>query len=114
MGQNGHLRLYCIPMTFLAIDVGNTRLKWTLYQRPAMGAPVLAHGVEFLEQLDGLADGAWAKLPGSGLGALPRLRGWATAAGAVAVPRGRTASKAERMRVMLHRRSAAWTHACCR
>ena len=63
MGQNGHLRLYCIPMTFLAIDVGNTRLKWTLYERPAVGAPVLAHGVEFLEQLDGLAEGAWAKLP---------------------------------------------------
>ena len=50
-------------MTFLAIDVGNTRLKWTLYERPAVGAPVLAHGVEFLEQLDGLAEGAWAKLP---------------------------------------------------
>ena len=32
----------------------------------------------------------------------------------VTVLRGRTASKAERMRVMLHRRSAAWTHACCR
>jgi type III pantothenate kinase len=50
-------------MTFLAIDVGNTRLKWTLYERPAVGTRVLAHGVEFLEQLDGLADGAWASLP---------------------------------------------------
>jgi len=50
-------------MTFLAIDVGNTRLKWTLYERPAVGARVLAQGVEFLEQLDRLAEGPWADLP---------------------------------------------------
>ena len=50
-------------MNLLAIDVGNTRLKWTLYDRPAADAQVLAHGVEFLEQLDRLAEGAWAKLP---------------------------------------------------
>lgn len=50
-------------MTFLAIDVGNTRLKWTLYDQPAFGAVELARGVEFLEQLDGLADGPWARLP---------------------------------------------------
>ena len=48
-------------MTFLAIDVGNTRLKWTLYERPAAGARVLAHGAEFLEQLDRLAEGPWAE-----------------------------------------------------
>ena len=57
------MRLYCEPMTFLAIDVGNTRLKWTLYERPAVGARVLAQGVEFLEQLDRLAEGPWADLP---------------------------------------------------
>ena len=39
-------------MTFLAIDVGNTRLKWTLYERPAPGAAALASGAEFLEQID--------------------------------------------------------------
>ena len=50
-------------MTFLAIDVGNTRLKWTLYERPEPGAPVLAHGAEFLEQIDRLGEGAWSALP---------------------------------------------------
>jgi type III pantothenate kinase len=49
-------------MTFLAIDVGNTRLKWALYQNPHAQAPVLATGVEFLENIDKLADGTWAKL----------------------------------------------------
>ena len=50
-------------MSFLAIDVGNTRLKWTLYERPAPGAQALARGVEFLEQIDRLADTGWAGLP---------------------------------------------------
>lgn len=50
-------------MPFLAIDVGNTRLKWTLYERPAVGAGVLARGVTFLEQIDHLAETAWAELP---------------------------------------------------
>jgi type III pantothenate kinase len=50
-------------MSFLAIDVGNTRLKWTLYDRPAWGASVLASGAEFLEQIDRLAESAWARLP---------------------------------------------------
>ncbi|MDR0480184.1 MAG: type III pantothenate kinase [Burkholderiaceae bacterium] len=50
-------------MSFLAIDVGNTRLKWTLYNQPEPGAAVLASGAEFLEQIDGLAEGAWARLP---------------------------------------------------
>lgn len=50
-------------MPFMAIDVGNTRLKWTLYDRPAVGAQPLAQGVDFLEQIGGLADGAWAALP---------------------------------------------------
>lgn len=50
-------------MPFLALDVGNTRLKWTLYEHPVPGAAVLARGVEFLEQIDGLAEGAWAGLP---------------------------------------------------
>jgi len=50
-------------MNFLALDVGNTRLKWTLYERPAPGAAVLASGAEFLEQIDHLGEAAWACLP---------------------------------------------------
>jgi len=59
-------------MTFLAIDVGNTRLKWNLYDRAAPGARMLAQGAEFLEQIDHLAEGAWAKLapPQSMLGCI--------------------------------------------
>ena len=49
-------------MTFLAIDVGNTRLKWALYAAPAPGAVVLAQGVEFLENIEKLADGPWSQL----------------------------------------------------
>jgi len=50
-------------MSFLAIDVGNTRLKWALYEEPSRGAAVLAQGAEFLENIDKLADHAWAHLP---------------------------------------------------
>ncbi len=50
-------------MTFLAIDVGNTRLKWALYQSPQRDAALLAQGAEFLENIDKLAEGAWAHLP---------------------------------------------------
>lgn len=50
-------------MTFLAIDIGNTRLKWALYERAAEGQVPLAHGAEFLENIDKLADGVWAGLP---------------------------------------------------
>ncbi len=49
-------------MKFLAIDVGNTRLKWALYQNPRANAPLLAQGAEFLENIDRLAEGAWATL----------------------------------------------------
>jgi type III pantothenate kinase len=49
-------------MTFLAIDIGNTRLKWSLYEAPAPGAPLLAHGAEFLDHIERLADGPWADL----------------------------------------------------
>ena len=50
-------------MTFLAIDVGNTRLKWALYDRPHTQANVLAQGAEFLENIETLAEGPWASLP---------------------------------------------------
>ena len=49
-------------MTFLAIDIGNTRLKWALYERGAPGAALLAQGVEFLEHIDRLAESEWMKL----------------------------------------------------
>ena len=49
-------------MSFLAIDIGNTRLKWSLYDAPRPGAALLAHGAEFLENIDKLADGPWAGL----------------------------------------------------
>ncbi|MFL6692411.1 MAG: type III pantothenate kinase [Ramlibacter sp.] len=65
-------------MSFLAIDIGNTRLKWALYEAPVPGATVLAHGAEFLEQIDTLAEGPWA-----GLCAPQRMLGCTVAADAV-------------------------------
>ncbi|RZJ09320.1 MAG: type III pantothenate kinase, partial [Haliea sp.] len=50
-------------MTFLALDVGNTRLKWAQYEAPVAGARVLAHGAVFLENIDKLADEEWNNLP---------------------------------------------------
>lgn len=50
-------------MTFLAVDVGNTRLKWALFGSPQPGALMLAQGAEFLDNIDKLADGPWAELP---------------------------------------------------
>lgn len=50
-------------MTFMAIDVGNTRLKWALYDAPRPGAVLLAHGAEFLDHIEKLAEGDWAQLP---------------------------------------------------
>ena len=50
-------------MSFLAIDIGNTRLKWACYEHSHPGAKLLAHGAEFLEQIESLADNAWKNLP---------------------------------------------------
>ncbi|WP_431260428.1 type III pantothenate kinase [Roseateles chitinivorans] len=50
-------------MSFLAIDIGNTRLKWALYAGPQPGSPMLAHGAQFLENIEKLAEDDWAKLP---------------------------------------------------
>ena len=50
-------------MGFLALDIGNTRLKWALYATPHPHATLLAQGAEFLENIEKLADGAWRKLP---------------------------------------------------
>lgn len=50
-------------MSFLAIDIGNTRLKWALYDHGHPGARLLGHGAVFLEAIDSLADGDWKALP---------------------------------------------------
>ncbi|MGK6311294.1 type III pantothenate kinase [Variovorax sp. DT-64] len=50
-------------MAFLAIDIGNTRLKWSLYDAARPGASLLAHGAEFLDHIERLAEGPWAELP---------------------------------------------------
>ena len=53
-------------MTFLAIDIGNTRLKWAQYASPQPGATLLNQGAVFLETIDGLADKEWGALPAPG------------------------------------------------
>lgn len=57
-------------MTFLAIDVGNTRLKWAQYASPQPGAALIAQGAVFLETIDHLAETDWKGLapPSSMLG----------------------------------------------
>lgn len=57
-------------MSFLAVDIGNTRLKWALYPQATVDAQPVASGAEFLENIDKLADGEWARLaaPGRMLG----------------------------------------------
>ena len=53
-------------MTFLAIDIGNTRLKWALYASPQPCAAVMAHGAVFLETIDQLAEAEWKNIPPPG------------------------------------------------
>jgi len=53
-------------MTFLAIDIGNTRLKWAQYASPQPGATLLSHGAVFLETIDTLAEKEWHDLPAPG------------------------------------------------
>ncbi len=50
-------------MSFFAIDIGNTRLKWAQYTSPQPGAVVLSQGAVFLENIDGLAETEWKQLP---------------------------------------------------
>ena len=50
-------------MSFLAIDVGNTRLKWALYDSAQPGASPTRQGAVFLENIDKLADAEWHDLP---------------------------------------------------
>ncbi|MBC8056669.1 MAG: type III pantothenate kinase [Rhizobiales bacterium] len=53
-------------MSFLAIDVGNTRLKWAQYSSPRPGATLLNQGAVFLETIDSLAEKDWRALPAPG------------------------------------------------
>ena len=49
-------------MSFLAIDIGNTRLKWAVYAAAQPGAALLHQGAVFLETIDELAEGDWLAL----------------------------------------------------
>jgi type III pantothenate kinase len=49
-------------MSFLVIDIGNTRLKWGLYDAPRPGATLLAHDAVVLEEIDQLSTTTWATL----------------------------------------------------
>jgi len=49
-------------MAFLVIDIGNTRLKWGLYEQGRPGAALLAHGAVPLEDIDHLWDTTWRHL----------------------------------------------------
>jgi type III pantothenate kinase len=58
-------------LSFLAVDIGNTRLKWALYDAPLPGSDPLAHGAVFLETIEQLGEGGdWTGLaePGMVLG----------------------------------------------
>jgi type III pantothenate kinase len=48
---------------FFALDIGNSRLKWALYEAPHTASPLIAQGVCFLESIDSLAETDWADLP---------------------------------------------------
>ena len=53
-------------MTFLALDVGNTRLKWARYDAAHAGARLLDQGAVFLENIDKLAEEEWRDMPPPG------------------------------------------------
>lgn len=49
-------------VTFLTIDIGNTRLKWAVFETARPCARMLTHGAVFLEHIDQLAEREWARL----------------------------------------------------
>ena len=49
-------------MSFLALDVGNTRLKWALFDSPKPRSTLIDQGAVFLENIDRLADNEWRNL----------------------------------------------------
>ncbi len=50
-------------MRLLALDIGNTRLKWALYEPAVPGAAPSQSGAVFLETIDDLAESDWSRLP---------------------------------------------------
>lgn len=50
-------------MAFLVIDIGNSRLKWGLYDRAHPDATLLHHDAVVLEEIDQLWHSAWSALP---------------------------------------------------
>ncbi|PXW95794.1 type III pantothenate kinase [Sphaerotilus hippei] len=50
-------------MSFLVIDIGNTRLKWGLYAAPRTDSVLQAEGAVYLETIDQLAETDWRHLP---------------------------------------------------
>jgi type III pantothenate kinase len=50
-------------MSLLALDIGNTRLKWALYPRARPGSEATHSGAVFLETIDDLAESDWRSLP---------------------------------------------------
>lgn len=48
---------------FFALDIGNSRLKWALYEKPSLSSKLIKQGVCFLENIDSLAETDWASLP---------------------------------------------------
>jgi type III pantothenate kinase len=50
-------------MTFLVIDIGNSRLKWGLYEQAHPDAALLQHGAVVLEEIDQLWSSVWSHLP---------------------------------------------------
>ena len=50
-------------MTFLVIDIGNSRLKWGVYEQAHPDALLLSHGAVVLEEIDQLWTTVWSGLP---------------------------------------------------
>lgn len=50
-------------MTFLVVDIGNSRLKWGLYESMDPAARELANGAVVLEEIDQLWQQSWHALP---------------------------------------------------
>jgi type III pantothenate kinase len=50
-------------MSFLCLDIGNTRLKWALYNSIEPEARPIAQGSEFLENITYLFEKSWCNLP---------------------------------------------------
>jgi type III pantothenate kinase len=61
--EAGAVSLHNSAMSFLALDVGNTRLKWALYEAPRPEGRLISQGAVFLENIEKLADEEWRGLP---------------------------------------------------